>query len=102
MKIWIVSGTTGEYSSRSEWVVCAYTAEADAAAHVAKASQYAEAWHAFTQTPEFERMDWHSGRKLMRSSNPMDPSFSCDYTGTTYEIQEVELRDHFEDVETVQ
>lgn len=35
-KIYVVVASSGEYSDRAEWVVCAYRDEADAKLHVAR------------------------------------------------------------------
>lgn len=94
-KIYIVGGSTGEYSDRSEWVVCAYTNESDAQAHVTKATEYAKAWEAFLKTDECIDMDWSDKEAAMKKANPVDPAFDCDYTGTRYTYWAVELLDGF-------
>lgn len=36
--VYVVMGTTGEYSDRDEWAVCAYTSEDSAKTHVERAT----------------------------------------------------------------
>ena len=94
MKIYVITGTTGEYSDRSEWLVTAYTKEDDAKKHVEEATKYAEAWHALT----WEQRDG----KNEKTANPMDPCFSHDYTGTEYYYTEVDLQKKFKAPEPLQ
>jgi len=60
-KIYVVMGTTGEYSDRSEWLVIAYFDEEKAKQHVTLARQEAKrilhlAKHYNKFTREFERI----------------------------------------------
>jgi hypothetical protein len=87
--IHVVSGTTGEYSDRSEWVVCAYTSEADARAHIVKATEWVRAW--LSRTPH----DY-------RAKSPFDDDLSLSYVGATYFYTSVELRDVFTTPEPLQ
>ena len=82
MKVWIVMGTTGEYSDRSEWPVCVYADEARAQARAEAATQRAaeiyEARPRYSAPPE--------------GANEHDPKMQMDYTGTTYFLAESEMR----------
>jgi hypothetical protein len=89
MKIYVVIGTTGEYSDRSEWLVSAYYSEDDAKQHVLRADEYAKTiMSSMAHNSYDERME-------ARKNNPLDPSFDMDYTGTNYAYQELELKDKF-------
>ena len=81
MKIHVVMGTTGEYSDRIEWPVAAYADETMAIAHVVVAS--AEARKLYEAR--------HGADTALRTA--ADPNRSIDYTGTPYDIVEVDLRD---------
>jgi hypothetical protein len=83
--IYIVMGTTGEYSDRNEWLVRAYFSKIKAEALV----ETLEAWcrensvSRLDDRVSFERRD---GIKC-----PLDPQFQCDYTGTSYYLAECEM-----------
>jgi len=82
-KIYLVCGTTGTYSDRQDWTVCAY-----------RSSDKAE---------EHARNAMLRGKEIQKSKpryycpkpgeNEFDPNMQMDYTGTEYTTQEVELRD---------
>lgn len=102
-QIFVVFGKTGEYSDRSEWAVIAYTSEDDAKAHVLKATEYAKAWLAHTQSEEFIDQWWTpEAAEKLKAANPMDPSFSMEYTGTEYYYAPIELRKKFTTPEPIQ
>lgn len=83
-RIWIVAGTTGEYSDRSDWAVCAYRSEEAANRHVSKAQLRAK---------ELEKAGWRSVYPFSeREVNEYDHKMSMDYTGTEYFTYSVELR----------
>lgn len=83
-KVYVVMGTTGEYSDRTEWPVCAYLEESLAQEHITKATARAK---------EIEVL---RGDRYLRAPdgvvNEYDPDMSMDYTGTDYYCIEVELR----------
>ena len=91
MKIFVVNGTTGEYSDRTEWLVAAYTREEDAWKHVEKATEYVQAWRST-----------HTRYETRCPPGPFDPNLQMDYTGTDYTYFEIELREEFVSVETLQ
>lgn len=102
MTVYVVFGRTGEYSDRSEWAVVAYTREDDAKQHVLKATGYAEAWRTRTRQDDWVDLDWEEQQRQEKSANPMDPAFSCDYTGTDYWYEPLELKDQFTTPEPIQ
>jgi len=83
--IWIVHGSTGEYSDRGEWNVVAV-----------KTKELAEEWikaldiqyQSIPQHMKDSRWDYEDEMKKIMS---LDPSFSMDYTGTSYFYGEVRL-----------
>lgn len=82
--VWIVMGTTGEYSDRSEWPVVACTSEEGAKARVAaldiRMQQMPQEW----REDRLAHMD-----EIKAHMAPLDGSFSMDYTGTSYFVYEV-------------
>lgn len=80
--VYVIRGTTGEYSDRKEWVVCAYSDEQLAKDHVLAATKWAHEEHA--------RMGTYG--ELERAS-PYDPDIRIDYTGTAYRYDAVQVRE---------
>lgn len=95
MKIYIVMGTTGEYSDRSEWPVVAYQDEAMAQAHVLAATAEASRIQAALAATDSASRYTEEGRaqylEIMKSS-PYDPDLYIDYTGTSYYVMGAELQ----------
>ncbi len=79
--VFVVMGTTGEYSERNEWAVMAYLDEAAAQEHVVNADRRAKELFA-------TRQDLYS---IEKGANEFDPDMSMDYTGTSYFIYTVPL-----------
>jgi len=95
--IYVVQGSTGEYSDRTEWLVCAYGDEESAKAHVVRAGRRAneiEEWRCpkCDERWQYHDTDW-SGCKEKRPHNEHDERFRIDYTGTRYFYERVELRE---------
>jgi uncharacterized protein YllA (UPF0747 family) len=89
MEIWIVYGSTGEYSDRSEWPVDAHRTEAAAQARVKALTEA-------LQASGIERMtrwedEWHTAVDAFKAAH--DPRFSIDYTGTSWYVDSCQLRD---------
>lgn len=82
--VYVVMGSTGEYSDRGEWPVVAYSVEDDAKAHVeraqARAREIFQKWHGRA---------WHWSKE--EDPNEHDPDMCLDYTGTTYYVMPVPL-----------
>ena len=73
-QVYVVMGTTGEYSDRTEWSVRAFLDEGDAQALVVAATERGKAIEASKASP-YASTD---------EKNEHDPAMSMDYTGTTY------------------
>ena len=82
VKIWVVSGSCGNYSDRVEWNVCAYISKKDAQEHTANAQVKAIRLH-----------NQYSYCDIPKGANEYDPDMVSDYTGTTYYCKMIELRD---------
>lgn len=86
-KIYIVIGSTGEYSDHTEWPVGWCSTIEKANALVAKLDAEAKAFREWDNACD-SHDHWKLREERMRSMS--DPSFSCDYTGTTYSVWTVE------------
>lgn len=79
--IYIIIGTCGEYSDRSEWIVCWCATEAEA-------TTYVDACRAEDRALEGDARDearWGSGKPSM-----LDKYWQTSYTGTEYRVEAVE------------
>lgn len=81
--IFIVVGTCGEYSDRSDWNVCWYPTKAQADAFAAKCTA------ADADLGVSDRYDSESETVAASMIKRLDPSWSTDYTGTRYYVCEV-------------
>lgn len=84
MKVYVVIGTTGEYSDRMEWLVCGFLDEEKAKERVLLAEGFAR--DSFI-SGEFNRYD------DVEIKNPYDGKFQIDYTGTDYYYAEIEVEE---------
>lgn len=97
-KIYILQGTTGEYSDRTDWIVRAYLDEANAIGaqmdvtdafailrqHMKDNNvEYYDFWH-------YEKLD-NQTKELYQQVKNIDPKFQMDYTGTSWWVKECEL-----------
>lgn len=82
MKIWIVEGTTGEYSDRDDWAVVAYKSKKKAEDHVRNAMLRAK------EIEESRESRYHAAEGV----NQFDPKMRMDYTGTEYYTVECDLK----------
>ena len=89
MQIWIVMGSTGEYSDRGEWVVEAARTEEAAKARVTRLEGLLRELGAESGDYDTRR----AARDGMRSHAEGDPHCDIDYTGTRYWFEPCELRD---------
>lgn len=81
--IWIVHGSTGEYSDRSEWNVVAVETEE-------MAQQWVKALDIQYQSiPQAMRNDRWDHEEELKKIMSLDPDFSMDSTGTHYFIAKV-------------
>lgn len=96
MQVYVVMGTSGEYSDRYEWGVCVYQDEALAQQHVIMAQKEASIinkaisdldWSDFI---EFDNNE--SKQNTLIKSNIFDVNMQSDtYTGTSYYICAVDM-----------
>jgi hypothetical protein len=80
-KIYVVMGSTGEYSDRSEWPVVAFRDEEEAQKSVENATRRANECGA----------NRASQYQIEKGVNEFDPDMRMDYTGTSYYYMTVEL-----------
>lgn len=83
MKIYLVEGSTGEYSDAQDWIVCAYRSKEKAEEHASKATQ---------RSKELQNENWRYQNMDARGVNEFDSNFQMDYTGTDYYVIETELK----------
>lgn len=85
-KVWIVMGSTGEYSDRTEWPVIAFTSEAAAKGRIADLDTRMQ------QMPQEWREDrWDHEDEIKAHMSQLDPGFQTRYTGTSYFFYEVDV-----------
>jgi hypothetical protein len=84
MLIYVVEGSTGEYSDHTEWLVKAYKDESKAKAHVVRATEVA---NKLFQSRESKFSEGEN------ETNPYDPDMRMDYTGVHYTYFSVELEE---------
>lgn len=98
MTVYVVMGSTGEYSDRNEWGVAVYSDENLAKEHVQRATKVAneikvhndrarEEWEKKCQElgPEGERFGWGELPPGLREViSEWDPHLAIYYTGTRY------------------
>jgi hypothetical protein len=82
-KIYVIVGRTGEYSDASEWPVCWRGTLAEAEAVIAVLQQQADDFKKWEDDPENQGHAYSKEGESRRAAM-LDPSFACDYTGTTY------------------
>jgi hypothetical protein len=83
--VFVVVGSTGEYSDHMEWNIAAYITKEEAEQHRDLANEFAKGK---------EKLDWREQEKL---KNPYDPDMKIDYTGTRYYVNEVKLFVHVDE-----
>jgi hypothetical protein len=83
--IYVVKGSSGEYSDKKEWVLKAFTSEEKAKELVVKATdRFNEIWVDFGKDV-WGLPDW--------IRNEYDPRMSIDYTGVHYSYYQVDLEE---------
>jgi len=87
LKIYIVSGTTGEYSDRSGWLVRAVKTEKQAQTLVELCTSYARENGCDRGQ---DNVDWDD-RDRVKAENPYDKNMQIDYTGIRYYYEPVEF-----------
>lgn len=77
--VYMVQGSTGEYSDHHSWVVGYFEVEAEAHEWTERANEIAR-----VILEEAEQKDWD-----LDPEHPMDDAFDLDYTGTFYMVYEI-------------
>ncbi len=80
--VYVVVGSTGQYSDHREWYVMAFLSRA-------KAERFTEAVSA-----EYRKIKQRYSENLWNipeKANPLDPDMQIDYTGTNYYVVEMPL-----------
>jgi len=82
-EIWSVYGTTGEYSDWTMWEVRAFGSETEANEFAGACNDWVKerGMHADDPTSDYYERD--------EAKHPLDPNFSCDYTGTEYSVHKI-------------
>ena len=83
--IYLVSGSTGEYSDRRDWVVRAFRSKENAQGFVVTCENFVQ-----KHWPDGDKSYYEHPFSCKHEGGP-DPSVHMDYTGTEYSIEEVEL-----------
>ena len=91
-KIYVVSGSTGEYSDRREWNVAAYFSEARAARRVVELDRVAKEIYQRTRGPAPDLDAWSDEYKQAIATSG-DPDMQIDYTGTNYYLAAIDIVD---------
>jgi len=86
MTIYVVQGSTGEYSDHVEWLVKAFYQEKQAQDFVNELDKVADMINERIKKQGF--IQYYSNKD---NFNPLDPQFRVDYTGTNYTYYPVEL-----------
>lgn len=84
--IYVVMGSCGEYSDRTEWAVAWYPTREQADRHSDRAAEDAkriEDWHKENDT------FWHENGPRPEETNAYDPCMQWSYTGADYFVIEV-------------
>lgn len=82
--IWVVIGTTGEYSDRSEWLTKAFRSEESAKDYVLFLTK--ERQKLGTRSWNYEERE-----KVGKVMKAFDHNYSEDYSGTEWYVSSVEL-----------
>lgn len=81
-KVYVVEGSTGEYSDQRSWLVAAFEDENAAKDFVNKCQHYA---------PTEQSLQGLTYEDRENITNPHDPHMSISYTGTWYNYHEIPL-----------
>ena len=96
--LWVITGVTGEYSDRTEWVVGYCTNERAARSIVTYYTALSKEIEARLNLPDgapgkLDRYEYIKGGKSeyekAAEAHP-DPHYECDYTGTRYHFNKCE------------
>lgn len=93
-KVYLVVGSTGEYSDHTQWTVCAYGDAEQAELHVAALRKAVEGLKGHWRHEDEEDEGEVKAEAIRRT---LDPSCDVDCTGVFYEVHEVDLWRHFDE-----
>lgn len=92
--IYVVTGSTGEFSDYQEWSVCAFTKEILAVSFVEGLTTALSKLGASSESGDVKSNLTLSDRaKIAEEMNDLDPQCRVDYTGTRYFYYPLELID---------
>jgi hypothetical protein len=87
-KMFLVMGTTGAYSDRSEWPVAIVETRESAEKYVKAVTAQYQSIPQSVIRDQYQNTNTEKMREIMS----LDPSFECDYyTGTSYWLDEVDF-----------
>jgi hypothetical protein len=89
-QIYVVMGSTGEFSDRTEWPLRAYRSEAAAQAEVERMHHEINVRIGGRSRHDLR---WEERDGIEKEMKQLDPQFEMDYTGTHYFIYTVTLAD---------
>jgi len=89
MKIYVIQGSTGEYSDHMEWPVCAFKDEQKAKDFVVQLTK--EAQELFAASKHYLEYEYYDSAEV--GLPPNDPDFNCYYGRFNYVYFEAELKD---------
>lgn len=90
-KIYVVMGSTGEYSDHREWPVCSYSSEKAAAQRVVDCTASAARFDKDDDTV-FDRYSLaFFDEEQKAAANPLDPQINVSYTGVQYSFFAIDL-----------
>jgi len=93
MNIFVVFGSSGEYSDRNEWMVCAFRTEAAAQAKVTELETKMQELGLTREAHQFTTEYYAKREEMSKQMRELDENFYMDYTGTSYYLVETELVD---------
>lgn len=97
-KVYIIVGTTGEYSDHTQWNVATYIDKDQAQIHLERLNEQIKSLKLDRESNNRPKRSY-SDRKQERTKieRTLDPNITVDYTGVSYGIEEVELFQHFDE-----
>lgn len=94
--IYVVCGSTGEYSDRTDWLVKAFRTEDAAKATIVRLSELARIYEQRRDAAGDTYYDLSPSEWTAKNAPDMlaaDPKFDHDHTGTRYSYEAIELED---------
>ena len=96
-KIWIVEGSTGEYSDHCYWQVFAFTTEEKALSYTNKLNDWCKEHRCLSGDENSCRRGDFEDTDFLDEENqnlcPLDKDFKVDYTGTRYYHYPLEIKE---------